>query len=217
MGTAKLARVRERQWYNRKHIYLRQTGRGLQPRSRSGVITRDRNPPKTATTLVCTAPSMSDRRRNTIFDLTDLRLHPDGTRIFQSSQASSHSLTAAEYRRNQIAQDASSWGKVHKFRKRKVPQEEIEGEFTNQELDLDTPSTTGAGAGKATHQGQSKSKGPDKKTVKRRRVVDDYDFLGNEHSERTQKNTDTVSASLPSPVRHLSFISNRLQNVVFFF
>ena len=149
---------------------------------------------------------MSDRRRNTVFDLADLRLHPDGTRVAQTSQASSHNLTALDSRRNKIAQDASGWGKVHHFRKRKLPQEGVESEFTNQELDLDPLPAASAGAGKTLHQGQSKSKGPDKKTAKRRRIVDDYDFLGNEHSEKSQAKADTLSAPLPSPVRHMSVV-----------
>jgi hypothetical protein len=58
---------------------------------------------------------MSSTRRSTVYDLADLRLHPDGTRVNPtSSNTSTSKLSVLDYRGRRIAQDAGGLGRIPK-------------------------------------------------------------------------------------------------------
>lgn len=80
---------------------------------------------------------MTTRRRTTVYDLADLRLHPDGSRVQQSSESNlragaRHSAsTVQDSRGNWVASDAGGSARVVKRKKvstRKTRSQDSDGE-----------------------------------------------------------------------------------------
>jgi len=121
--------------------------------------------------------SYSSRRRSSAYDFASLRLHPDGTRVSQSSSTNRNPrnsrLTLQDSRGNWIARDAAGLTTVPKYRRvRQLAQDEEQGSSSS--------------SGKKR---KANGKKPDPRAVKRRKFYDDFEFL-----------TATVDKSLPSSV-----------------
>ena len=119
--------------------------------------------------------SSSHRRRSSAYDFASLRLHPDGTRVSQSSSTNRNprnsQLTIQDPRGNWFARDAAGLITIPKYRRVRQIQEDDQGS-----------SSTGK-------KRKANGKKPDPRAVKRRKFYEDFEFL-----------TATVDKSLPSSV-----------------
>lgn len=113
---------------------------------------------------------MAGRRLNTVWDLSSLRLHPDGSRVEQSSRNSrprTSRTSVQDSRGNWFARDAGGLGVIRRYRKAR--QELEDGECIN----LDDGGSEPSGS-----KGKAKRK-RDGRAEKRRKFVHDFSFLAN--------------------------------------
>lgn len=147
---------------------------------------------------------MSGRRLNTVYDYSSLRIHPDGSRVEQSSRnlrPRTSRTSIQDSRGNWIARDAGGLGTIGWYRK---VREDKDGESITLE---EEPADLGRKRkGKAKAAGYRKR---DDRAEKRRKFVHDFDFL---ESPTPQSNEQT----LPSSV-NISLLSYTYHPITFFF
>ncbi|KAF9458470.1 hypothetical protein BDZ94DRAFT_1270532 [Collybia nuda] len=120
---------------------------------------------------------MSGPRRSTVYDYSSLRIHPDGSRVEQSTRnlrPRTSRTTIKDSRGNWIARDAGGLGIVGRYKR---VREETDGEVVS--LGANEPSDLGKGKSK----GKDKAKPAtgyrkrDERAAKRQKFVHDFDFL----------------------------------------
>ena len=150
---------------------------------------------------------MTEPRKSTVYDFSDLRLRPNGTRVYQKSTNLRPKLarsTVQVARSNWIATDAGGSAKVPLFKKRKRvnPDEEEEedkdgnvsasgpadGEDSSVEVDDDVDK-----------KGKRKSKRPDHRKAKRQKFLQNDDYLAGVSTSDVGGSSDVNSSSLPHP------------------
>jgi len=168
---------------------------------------------------------MTHPRLSTVFDYADLRLHPDGTRVYQKPsnfRPGIIKVAVQNSRTNWIARDAGGSGKIHKMRPRgKVKEpgasQEPEGqnagvveEEIEEDVEVDEESDEQGKFSKETK--KRKAKPVDKRKAKRQKFAADYDYLlpkpsGPNEAETSitddSINDEVISLPEPSPVRYL--------------
>lgn len=133
---------------------------------------------------------MSGRRLNTVYDYSSLRIHPDGSRVEQSSRnlrPRTSRTSIQDSRGNWIARDAGGLGTIGRYRR---VREETDGEFISLG-EGESVDTGRKGKGKAKAVGYRKR---DDRAAKRRKFVHDFDFL-----ETSISDTPTQPGALPLP------------------
>jgi len=170
---------------------------------------------------------MTHPRLSTVFDYADLRLHPDGTRVYQKPsnfRPGIIKVAVQNSRTNWIARDAGGSGKIHKMRPRgKVKEtgasQEPEGqnagvlaaeveEEIEEDVEVDEESDEQGKSSKETK--KRKAKPVDKRKAKRQKFAADYDYLLPKISGPNEVETciaddsinDVKSLPEPSPVRY---------------
>lgn len=134
---------------------------------------------------------MSGRRLNTVYDYSSLRIHPDGSRVEQSSRnlrPRTSRTSIQDSRGNWIARDAGGLGIIRRYRR---VREEIDGEVISLGEGKSLEGRKGKGKGKAKAVGYRKR---DDRAAKRRKFVHDFDFL-----ETSTSNTPTQPDAQPLP------------------
>ncbi|KAF9476718.1 hypothetical protein BDN70DRAFT_882027 [Pholiota conissans] len=141
---------------------------------------------------------MTEPRLSTVFDYSDLRLHPNGTRVYQKSSNRRPVLakvTVQDARANWIAKDAGGSARVPRYRRR-TTKESANRDEGAEEIDISRDLEQGTGiekfkdeeaAGQASGEEGSevsnmekKRKGswiPDQRRFKRQRFEAEYDYL----------------------------------------
>ncbi|PPR06617.1 hypothetical protein CVT24_001724 [Panaeolus cyanescens] len=149
---------------------------------------------------------MTEPRRSTVYDFSDLRLHPDGSRVYQKD--SNRQLWLANKvvqtaNNTWIATDAGGSMKVSSFRSR-VKNNTKQGDDEAEEFNLDDVSggeedqdegqEKGTSADEETQSGQKRGlkKKVDGRTVKRRKFLEDFSYLGS-----PDVNTPSSQAAAP--------------------
>ncbi|KAG5651259.1 hypothetical protein H0H81_009303 [Sphagnurus paluster] len=123
-------------------------------------------------------------RRSTVYDLASLRLHPDGTRVQQSTSANlrmRHVASAQDARGNWFARDAAGSAKVAKYRR---VRDDKDGEGEAGDSGKDTELQTTAKGNRKEKEKEKTSKRTGKKLkarpAKRQKFLHDFDFLAPE-------------------------------------
>ncbi|KAF8180215.1 hypothetical protein BJ912DRAFT_929421 [Pholiota molesta] len=141
---------------------------------------------------------MTEPRLSTVFDYSDLRLHPDGTRVYQKASNRRPVLakvTVQDARANWIAKDAGGSARIAKYRKRR--------RRTLLRRTCGQRETSRRGRRGAVRRGRSDTsqrrkkraakKPPDQRQFKRRKFEASYEYL--EPHEPRAKSTDTAAIS----------------------
>ena len=166
---------------------------------------------------------MTHPRLSTVFDYADLRLHPDGTRVYQKPsnfRPSIIKVAVQNSRASWIARDAGGSGKIHKMRPRGKMEEqgasrgtegedlavlvaEVEEEI-EVDVEVDEESDEQGKSSKETK--KRKGKPADKRKAKRQKFAIDYDYLlpksSGPHEVETPMVDDSVNDEaifLPEP------------------
>ena len=158
---------------------------------------------------------MTEPRRSTVFDYSNLRLHPDGTRVYQKSTNLTPRIAKVAVRTSRqiwIARDAGGLPNVHRFKnKRTVQDVQADEEHINLRTESESPTLPDE---------ERRMTRKDERPAKRRRFLEDFDYLNKDRSTSTSLASDTGSESFPyepSSVRpphlHIIFLSN---NTTFF-
>ena len=170
-----------------------------------------------------------DPRLSTAFDYADLRLHPDGTRVYQklsNLRPGIIKVAVQNSRANWFARDAGGSGKIHTKKPRGIKQkqgaseelEEEDGETlvegvekeVEEDVEVDEQSDEERKSVKAT--AKRKAKRVDKRQAKRQKFAVDYDYLLPKASDPNEVegpiandavNDDIISLPEPSPVRYI--------------
>lgn len=141
---------------------------------------------------------MTEPRKSTVYDYSDLRLHPDGTRVYQKSTNLRPKLaqgTIQDARLNWIATDAGGSANVPLFRKKKGSglQEDgaisSDGEHFSVEADDDD----------VDRKGKRKLKRTDYRTIKRRKFLENDDYLAGDAAPPVAESSDANVLVLPYP------------------
>jgi len=135
---------------------------------------------------------MTDPRQSTVFDYSDLRLHPDGTRVNQKPKLTPRITKVAvrTSRKNWIARDAGGLSNVRGFKKkRKTLLQDLQAD--EEFISLST------GTGSPNPDDERKIKRFDTRTAKRRKFMEDYDYLYKDTSTSTNLASDTGTESFP--------------------
>lgn len=169
---------------------------------------------------------MTHPRLSTVFDYADLRLHPDGTRVYQKPsnlRPGIIKVAVQNSRASWIARDAGGSGKIHKMRPRgkmkdqgasQEPEEEdvevlvaeVEEEI-EEDVEVDEGSDEQGKSSKTTK--KRKGKAVDKRKAKRQKFATDYDYLLPNSSDPHEVETHMAGNSVndeatflpePSPV-----------------
>ena len=164
---------------------------------------------------------MPPSRYSTVYDLTSLRLHPDGKRVSQTASTVRSRKTKPEVcdsRGNWIARDAGGLGQVPKrtTRQRRARQQENESDLEGEvfdfsgvnggESDDEQKARTWKGKGKARQFEEDAEYQPkSERARKRRKFADDLDFLDAGKVDLQEQN-DTEVSSLPIPSSVISFL-----------
>ena len=169
---------------------------------------------------------MAEPRKSTVFDYSDLRLHPDGTRVYQKSTNLRPKLaqsTVQGARSNWIATDAGGSLKVPLFRKReKVSVEGEEGGGEEIEDGNVRPSGSVRGedpsfevADDVDENGKRKPRRPDHRKVKRQKFLKNDDYLAGSVPSYLGESSDMNLLSLPhpSPVSFVFYINQIVLNL----
>lgn len=160
---------------------------------------------------------MTQPRLSTVYDFSDLRLHPDGTRVYQKSTNLRPDLvkvTTRDSRFNWIAKDAGGSAAVPKFRKRQkaVRERDEDGELDSksQEESAEGSRESSEESEAARRDGNRKKRKPkriDTRKPKRLKFAKDYNYLEPEASsiaaESPEIPNDTIKLPGPSAVRFL--------------
>ena len=164
---------------------------------------------------------MTEPRRSTVFDYSNLRLHSDGTRVYQKSTNLRPRLAKVAVRtsrQNWIARDAGGLANIHEFKRAKKTSQDLqadEGEDIN--LASGTESTS------PTPDDEPRIKRKDERPAKRRRFLENLDYLNKDRlgstSTSVASNAGTESfPSEPSSVRpFLHIITFLFNNITFYF
>ena len=145
---------------------------------------------------------MTEPRKSTVYDYSDLRLHPDGTRVYQRStnlRPKFAQCTVEDARSNWIATDAGGSVRVPLFkRKKKVT---LEGEWVG-EMSENISACGSAGSQEVDdniERGKRKSRPQDHRKVKRQRFTKNDDYLAEDAIPDASELSATSLLSLPSP------------------
>jgi hypothetical protein len=136
---------------------------------------------------------MTEPRRSTVFDYSNLRLHPDGTRVYQkSSNLKPRSAKAAvrTSRQNWIANDAGGRSNIPQFRraqKKTLQDPQADEEYINLRTGTESPEPDE----------ERRIKRKDERPAKRRRFLEDLDYLDKDRSTSTRLASDTGTESFP--------------------
>ena len=156
---------------------------------------------------------MAFQRRNTVYDVTDLRVRPDGRRVDQD--ATKHPRTTRYWapaavqdsRGNWIASDAGGPSEVSRYvprKKRRTEKEDDEEEdgnldkgedeeIVNEEDELeDQP---------APPSRKGKERMPDKRPLKRKRFKEDQSFIYRSEDGNELRASSSNHMAVPTPVR----------------
>ena len=136
---------------------------------------------------------MTERRWSTVFDYSDLRLHPDGTRVYQKSTNLTPRIAKVAVRtsrNNWIAKDAGGLSNIRKFKNNKKKL---------QDLEADEEEFIGFGnrTGIPEAEDGRKTKRFDERTAKRRKFLENYDYLDKNGSTSTSVALNTGTESFP--------------------
>ncbi|KIM34998.1 hypothetical protein M413DRAFT_14802 [Hebeloma cylindrosporum] len=169
---------------------------------------------------------MADPRLSTVFDYADLRLHTDGTRVYQKSsnlRPGIIKVAVQNSKANWIARDAGGSGKIPKMRPRGKRKEqdafyESEGKDAGALLaeaeaeikeDIGSDEEESGEEGKSSKQTKKrKGKPVDKRKAKRQKFANDYDYLlpkpsgpheVEAHIVDDEVNDEAISLPEPSP------------------
>ena len=160
---------------------------------------------------------MTEPRRSTVFDYSNLRLHADGTRVYQKStnlRPRTAKVTVRTSRQNWIARDAGGLSNIHKFKRAKKTTQDIQADEEYISLTTGTESPN--------PEGERRIKRKDERPAKRRKFLENLDYLNKDRlgSTSTSLASDAGTESFsyePSSVRpfffkhlHLTFLSNNI-------
>ncbi|KAF9035915.1 hypothetical protein BJ165DRAFT_1355169, partial [Panaeolus papilionaceus] len=156
---------------------------------------------------------MTEPRRSTVYDYSDLRLHPDGSRVYQKD--SNRQLWLANKvvqtaNKTWIATDAGGSMKVRKFRgrvKKKAVESEEGEEFNLDDVGgLDDAEQDESSRDEEGESGQKRKlkKKVDGRTIKRRKFLQDYSFLGSGDESKAASPKPAVPMEQPAttPLPH---------------
>ena len=140
---------------------------------------------------------MTEPRRSTVFDFSNLLLHPDGTRVYQKSTNLAPRIAKVAVRtsrNNWIARDAGGLSNIRKYKgsKRTLQDLQAEEEF----IDLKT-GTEESPMPEEEEEEERKTKRFDGRTAKRRKFLEDYDYLDKNRSTSSNLAADTGTESFP--------------------
>jgi hypothetical protein len=135
---------------------------------------------------------MTEPRRSTVFDYSNLRLHPDGTRVYQKSTNLTPRIAKVAVRtsrNNWIARDAGGLSNIRKFTSTKKTSQDLQAD--EEFIGLRT------GTESSKPEDEHKIKRSDGRTAKRRKFLEDYDYLDKDRSTSTNLTSDTGTESFP--------------------
>lgn len=138
---------------------------------------------------------MTELRHSTVFDYSNLRLHPDGTRVNQKSTNLAPRIattTVRTFSRNWIARDAGGPPTVREFTRTKRTLQDSQGdeEYISLGTGTEIPNPEDGRKGR-------KFKELDARTAKRRKFLEDYDYLNERIPSSTNLASDTGTKSFP--------------------
>ena len=155
---------------------------------------------------------MTEPRRSTVYDYSDLRLHPDGTRVLQQSSNRRKQLakvTVQTVQNQWIATDAGGSGKVPQFKRKRRDASAEQEDFEDRLHSSDEPTPGSATNGTSTT-AKRKSKGIDRRKAKRNKFRADDEYLAHEEGPSFVQPSSVSSKTLflpePSPVRFVVFL-----------
>jgi hypothetical protein len=138
---------------------------------------------------------MSGNRLNTVYDYSSLRIHPDGSRVAQSSKNSrprASRTSIQDSRGNWIARDAGGLGIIGRYRK---VREEPDGEVVD--TGDDAPAATSRkGKAKIKETTVRSYRKRDARAAKRQKFVHDLEFLETSAFNATQANAQALPSSV---------------------
>ena len=134
---------------------------------------------------------MTERRRSTVFDYSNLRLHSDGTRVYQKSTNLAPRIAKATVRtsrQNWIAKDAGGPSNIRKLKytKRTLQDLQADEEYIRTESSTTMPDDD-----------ERRVKQKDDRPSKRRKFLEDLDYLNKDRSTSTDLPSDTGVESFP--------------------
>ena len=148
---------------------------------------------------------MTEPRRSTVFDYSNLLLHPDGTRVYQKStnlKPRIAKVAVRTSRQNWIARDAGGLSKIRKFRRAKKTSEDhlqADEEYISLRTGTESPMPDE----------EPRIKRKDERPAKRRRFLEDLDYLDKDRSTSASLASDTGAEPSfpyePSSVRPFFF------------
>lgn len=168
---------------------------------------------------------MTERRLSTVFDYSDLRLHPDGTRVYQNSKNLKPKIakvTVRTSRNNWIARDAGGLANIPKLKR---TSQDLQGdeECISFKDEIDSPKPEDEGEGCKEQGKKRKIKRVDGRKAKRQKFLENYDYLKKDASTSNSVSLDRSEClpHEPSSVRppfffqplEIDFLSN---NTMFF-
>ncbi|KAF8165894.1 hypothetical protein B0H34DRAFT_794222 [Crassisporium funariophilum] len=151
---------------------------------------------------------MTEPRLSTVYDYSDLRLHPDGTRVYQKStnlRPALQRVTVQNSRANWIAKDAGGPLNIRQFKPAKAtledPQEEDVGS-TESQVDIEADHTSVDETEESPKQTRKhKLKRPDGRKAKRQKFANNYDYLS---AEASTSNNAVPVPNVSTPVNPLN-------------
>jgi len=177
-------------------------------------------------TLSCISYSedMTEPRRSTVYDYSELRLHPDGTRVYQKPtnlRPAIAKVSVQNARSTWIARDAGGPGSVPKFRKKRGKVESTENEPEGEKFKDADRQSSGDDGGPESLNLKRKPKRTDHRKAKKQKFIADYEYLNASTMASTssafdldepQEDESTLNeVPEPSPVR---FHSNYLKVIL---
>jgi hypothetical protein len=160
---------------------------------------------------------MTEPRLSTVFDYSNLRLHPDGTRVHQKPtnvRPRIAKVAVRTSRNNWIAKDAGGHAIILKFRTGKKtlqdPQggeDEGDGESISSRTGTDSPGPEDEGQESKGQGKKRKVKRLDGRKAKRQKFLEDYNYLNRDPSTSTNLAADTGMDFFPyEPSSVCSFV-----------
>jgi len=138
---------------------------------------------------------MAEPRKPSVYDYSDLRLHPNARRVQQKATKSIAVVQDARF--NWIATDAGGSAKVSLF-KRSIKDDTV-GEDNDEEIDIGKLSTSGEEEGEDNQKRKRRRRrrrGTDRRTLKKRKFLENDDFLADDSLTESSK---ALSSDLPNP------------------
>jgi len=139
---------------------------------------------------------MTEPRLSTVFDFSNLRLHPDGTRVYQKSTNLAPRIAKVAVRtsrNNWIARDAGGVSNIRKYKGTKRTLQDLQ-EDGEEFIDLRTGTEEGTSP---KPEEERKTKRFDGRTAKRRKFLENYDYLDKNGSTSSNLAADTGTESFP--------------------